>query len=162
MQWASDNQLMFLSSFMSWIQRATFYPVKNISDVTVKVCQETSTHLKLPTTCCPECISLLESSDIVDAIAAVNWREINNFNLKSSVSFRFNFVGEGGYVIFEDQRLHVLATSARGAMAFGFTNGQCKMLMIDLVAVVRTVFYDDHNLQLNIYVSILMHVILYL
>ena len=46
---------------------------------------------------------------------------------------------------FQDRRLHVLATSARGAMAFGFSNGQSKMLMIDLDAVVRSVLCDDHN-----------------
>lgn len=74
------------------IWNTTFYPVKNISDITVIVCLDTSTPLPLPTTCCPECKSLMESSGNIDAIAAVNWREMT---LESIVSFRLNVVGEG-------------------------------------------------------------------
>ena len=53
----------------------------------------------------------------------------------------------------------MLATSARGAMAFGFSNGQSKLPMIDLDAVVGSVLCGDHNPQLNVYVSVLMLVL---
>ena len=39
-------------------------------------------------------------------------------------------------------------------MALGFSNGQSKMPMIGLDAVVRSVLCDDHNLQLNVCVRI--------
>ena len=41
-----------------------------------------------------------------------------------------------------------------GAKEFGFTNGQSKMLMIDLVSIARTALCMDHNLRLNVYVQI--------
>ena len=40
----------------------------------------------------------------------------------------------------------MLATSARGAKEFGFTNGQSKMLMVDLVSIARTALCMEHNL----------------
>ncbi len=55
-----------------------------------------------------------------------------------------------------DRRLHLLATSIRGAVRNSFSNGQSKSIMYDLVSLVRTSgLCDDHNIRFNVYMSIL-------
>ena len=58
----------------------------------------------------------------------------------------------------KDRRLHILATSVRGAYIGGFSNGQSKAVVHDLVLLVRQEgLCDVHNLRLNVYVVCCMY-----
>ena len=62
-------------------------------------------------------------------------------------------------ILSKDQRLHLLATSVRGATRNGFTNGQAKMIMHELVSLTRLYcLCTDHNLRLNVYVRVIMSI----
>lgn len=37
---------------------------------------------------CPECLKLLKESEVVDKVSALNWRQVDNFNLKLRVVSR--------------------------------------------------------------------------
>ena len=61
------------------------------------------------------------------------------------------------YNLFQDRRIHILATSVRGAMKCGFTNGHSKSVIYDIVALVRQYgLCDRHNLRLSVYVRVLL------
>jgi len=54
-------------------------------------------------------------------------------------------------ILFKDHRLHILATSVRGAYMTGFTNGQSKAIIHDLVCLIRLEgLCDAHSLRYNV------------
>lgn len=53
----------------------------------------------------------------------------------------------------KDKRLYPLATSIRGAIQSGYSNGQSKSICVDMVYLVRQAcLCDQHNVRLNVYV----------
>ena len=55
-----------------------------------------------------------------------------------------------GLFVFQDDRLYSLATSAKGALKFGFGNGQAKIFMFEIVSLVRKMLCAHHTLRLNL------------
>ncbi len=85
---ASDTAYRYLAAFTKWVDRCIFYPAH---DERVKV---TVTELASPIQLsheCQECRKKFEDSQILDIITSVSWRDIDSFNLRSIVSFRFFF-----------------------------------------------------------------------
>ena len=68
-----------------WAERTTLFPLRNRFDIGVTVevefCQ-----IEPPESGCPQCLTNIRTSGILDCIAAVNWEKIDSFNLKTIVS----------------------------------------------------------------------------
>ena len=134
--WGSDASYRYLSAFTLWVKRTLFFPVKDVG-VQVEVSGPAPNDLT-SLAGCKACLKRLEESELLSCITAVSWRDIESFNLKSIVSCPF-FVSDR-YLIalfqlpFKDRRLHLLATSVRGAicMCNTFSNGQSKSIATDM------------------------------
>ena len=135
------------------MKRTLFFPVKDVG-VQVEVSGPAPNDLT-SLAGCKACLKRLEESELLSCITAVSWRDIESFNLKSIVSCPF-FVSDRNLIAllqlpFKDRRLHLLATSVRGAMCNTFSNWQSKSIATDIVTLVRLHgLCDDHNLQLNV------------
>ena len=80
---ASDHKYRYLSAFESWVSEATFYPVPNVR-VTVEL--KARGDLLEGGSSCKDCCEKAASSEILDAVASVNWAEINSFDPQKIVS----------------------------------------------------------------------------
>ena len=137
----------------------------------VKVCVEAvEGPLAASSSQCHSCSQMLTLSGITDIVASVNWAEINTFDLRTIVSVYYQLLFKcctvnvclqthtahtHGYVClhsFQDSQLSTLATSVKGALKFGFSNGQARIFMFEMVSLVRQFLCPHHNLQLNVYV----------
>ena len=75
-----------------------------------------------------------------------------NVNCKVQVCICY---GLNMFLSIQDRRLHLLATSIRGALKSSFNNGQSKAIVYDIVSLVRQhTLCDMHNLRLNVCVRI--------
>lgn len=88
---ASDNKYRYLSSFWSWVDGTTFYPVPNVGNVKVRVTLEAANQLSLSESSCRDCRQKATASGILDAVASVNWFEVNSFDLEQIVSLQGTF-----------------------------------------------------------------------
>lgn len=61
-------------------------PVKGVK-VSITVTEVESNH-SYEVKQCPECLKLLKESEVVDKVSALNWRQVDNFNLKLRVVSR--------------------------------------------------------------------------
>ena len=85
LQWASNNRCRYLSKFLLWAERTTLFPLRNRFDIGVTVEVEFC-KIEPPESGCPQCLTKIRTSGILDCIAAVNWEKIDSFNLKTIVS----------------------------------------------------------------------------
>lgn len=79
--WASDNAFRLLSAFTEWVNKCVFYPLPNVTvRAMVLEC------ILFRPQVCPACRKRIADSALLDAVAAVNWKSMGTFNLKSIVS----------------------------------------------------------------------------
>ena len=84
---ASDHKYRYLSAFEAWVGGATFYPVPNTMNVKVTVELEAVGDVMVGgESLCKDCSRKSASSGILDAVASVNWAEINSFDPQKIVS----------------------------------------------------------------------------
>ena len=81
---ASDQKYRYLSAFDSWVRGATFYPVPNTTDVQVTV-ELVAADSLVGESSCQECSKKAKDSGILEAVASVNWTEINSFDIQKIV-----------------------------------------------------------------------------
>lgn len=82
MSFASDNKYHFLSRFMEWVSRVVFVPLPS-----VRLSVEVEFVHKFPSVGlhdCTMCKRTLKDSNLIDKIAAVNWRGVANSISKPS------------------------------------------------------------------------------
>ena len=73
-----------------------------------------------------------------------------NFNINCKVQVCI-CCGLNMFLSIQDRRLHLLASSIRGALKSSFNNGQSKAIVYDVVSLVRQhTLCDEHHLRLNV------------
>lgn len=83
---ASDHKYCYLSVFESWVNNTTFYPIPNTMSVKVVVELNCVEETLVRGSACDDCKRKAVDTGLMDLVAAVNWGEINLFNVENIVS----------------------------------------------------------------------------
>ena len=140
-EYGSSPRYLTLKSFTDYIERSTFFPLCGCEEITVNVNIEKKTLEPGVAGCCSTCLSLINSTNLIEKVRLFNWIEIASMDLAQLANMEH-----------WDPAFRRLATSVRDVRAFGFENGLAKILLLELVNLVRQLLCATHDLRLTMYV----------
>ena len=143
-EYGSSPRYLTLKSFTDYIERSTFFPLYGCEDIAVNVKIEKKAlepGVAGTEACCSTCLSLINSTGLIEKVHSFNWTEIASMDLAHLANTEH-----------WDPAFRRLATSVRDVGAFGFENGLAKILLIELVNLVRQLLCATHDMRLTVYV----------
>ena len=145
-EYGSSPRYLTLKSFTDYIERSTFFPLYGCEDIAVNVnIEKKALESGVPGSpaCCCTCLSLINSAGLIEKVRSFNWTEIASLELAHLANTEH-----------WDPKFRRLATSVRDVhvRAFGFENGLAKILLMDLVSLVRQLLCTTHDMRLTMYV----------
>ena len=143
-EYGSSPKYLTLKCFTEYIDRSTFYPLYGFEDVAVNVkIEKKALEPGAPGSPprCGTCLSLINSSSLIEKVHSFNWAGIASMDLAHLATTEH-----------WDPAFRSLATSVRDVRAFGFENGLAKILLMNLVNLVRRLLCATHDMRLTVYV----------